>query len=268
MWHRSDTYWLLDRTIRVRSQSNTFSNALESVLGHATPPHESARARDSYFIATSDGQYTVYRDCSRVVEAASVDRAIEQFLADLNRHILYSYRGFAAHAGVVRHPSGRVLVFPGTSGTGKSTLTAASVLAGFEYLSDEALCVEYGETKALPYLKPINLMDWSRSHLGIDDDIVNERPISPIVLGKAHRSAEAVTDIVHLGRGRPLSIEGVGSNKSVGTLIEMSFNHFHEPASTFRTVTGIAAGAATWDLSYDSAVEAAEFLLDRFSRLD
>lgn len=265
MWHRSETYWLLDRTIKVRSQSDDFSNALEAVLGHATPPHQSARSRDSYFIAASDTGYRVFRDCSRIVDTNSLDRAIELFLADLNRHILYSYEGFAAHAGVVRHPSGRVLVFPGSSGTGKSTLTAAAVLAGFEYLSDEALCVPYGERAALPYLKPINLMDWSRSHLGIDDDIVTERPVSPLAIGKAHRDAAQVTDIVHLKRPQPLSISRVGSNRSVGTLIEMSFNHYRQPEMTFRTVTGLAGGATTWELSYTSAVEAAAELFERFS---
>ena len=265
MWHRSETYWLLDRTIRIRSQSNAFSGTLESVLGHATPPHRSARAGDSYFIAVGNGRYTVYRDCIQVVETESVDRAVEFFLADLNRHILYSFGGFAAHAGVVRHPSGRLAVLPGTSGTGKSTLTAAAVLAGFEYLSDEALCVRYGETEALPYLKPINLMDWSRSHLGIDEDTVIERPISPLALGKVHRNPEIVTDIVHLDRGRTLAIERVGSNNSVGTLVQMSFNHFRDPAETFHTVTKIAAGAATWELSYDSALDAARLLFDRFN---
>lgn len=266
MWRRSDTFWLLDRTIRIRSQSDAFSSALDAVLGHASPPHQSARANDSYLIAQAEGRYTVFRDCSRIVETTSLDRAIELFLADLNRHILYGYDGFAAHAGVVRHPAGRVLVFPGTSGAGKSTLTAAAVLAGFEYLSDEALCVEYGERDALPYLKPINLMDWSRTHLGIDDDAVIERPISPLALGKVHRDPEPVTDIVHLQRQKPLELEKVGSNRSVGTLVEMSFNHYRDPAETFRTVTKIAADAATWELSYDSAVDAARLLFERFSR--
>lgn len=265
-WRRSETYWLLDRTIRVRSQSDPFSDALAVVLGHATPPHRAARAGDSYFICARDGTYTVCRERTRVVETDSMARAMELLLADMNRHILFSYRGFAAHAGVVRHPSGRTLIFPGTSGAGKSTLTAASVLSGFEYLSDEALCVPYGEVTALPYLKPINLSDWSRHHLDIDGEVVGEKPISPIALGDVHRTPATVTDIVHLHREEDLNLNALGSNRSVGTLIEMSFNHFRKPEQAFRTATRLAAGARSWKLSYDSAISAAHLLFERFSR--
>lgn len=265
MWHRSDTYWLLDRTIKIRSQSDEFSEALEAVLGHATPPYEAARPANSYLISLDDDTLTVFRDCARIVETSSVPKALELFLADLNRHILYSFDGFAAHAGVVRHPSGRVLVFPGSSGAGKSTLTAAAVIAGFEYLSDEALCVPYSENTALPYLKPINLMDWSRSNLRIDDDVAVERPIAPTSLGALHRDPAPVTDIIHIERPGSPGIERIRSNESVGRLIEMSFNHYRNPAKTFETVTTMAGGSKAWQLTYDDPMDAAELLFDRFS---
>lgn len=265
MWHRSETYWLLDRTIKVRSESDEFSDALEAVLGHATPPYEAARSANSYLISRDGGALTVFRDCARIVETGSVPRALELFLADLNRHILYGFDGFAAHAGVVRHPSGRVLVFPGSSGAGKSTLTAASVIAGFEYLSDEALCVPYGNNTALPYLKPINLTDWSRDNLRIDDDVAVERPIAPTSLGTLHGAPAPVTDIIHLERPRPLNIEQIRANESVGRLIEMSFNHYRSPAETFQTVTAMAGSSNAWRLTYEDPMKAAELLFDRFS---
>lgn len=265
MWHRSETYWLLDRTIKVRSQSDEFSEYLASLLAHAKPPHLAARSKDSYFIRYEDGKFSVYRDCAKVVEVSELNRAMDLFLADLNRHLLYSYEGFAAHAGTVGHPNGRVVVLPGESGAGKSTLTAAAVQAGFEYLSDEAVCVEYGSTLVQPYLKPINLLDWSRHHLGIDSENAAELPVSPGQLGAIRIGPGEVTDVVFLDRPGDLELIQRRGNEAVGRLIEMSFNHYREPAKTFETVTKMAQQSQVWTLTYDDPIKASQAMFEWFS---
>ena len=209
--------------------------------------------------------YTIFRDCARVVESSDRRRAMELFLADLNRHLLYSYNGFAAHAGVVRHPSGRVIIFPGQSGAGKSTLTAAAVQAGFEYLSDEAVCVEYGSNLAQPYLKPINLLAWSRHHLGIDADPVAELPIAPTHLGGVSERTRRDHRHVFSQPSGDLDLAPRRANEAVGKLIEMSFNHYREPAKTFQTVTGLAQRSQAWELTYDDPIKAAQMLYEHFT---
>jgi hypothetical protein len=59
------------------------------------------------------------------------------------------------HAGVVAH-RGRALLLPGRSLAGKTTLVAALVAQGAEYLSDEFAVLD-GDGMVHPYLKPLSL---------------------------------------------------------------------------------------------------------------
>src|SRR5512136_1043844 len=84
--------------------------------------------------------------------------------------------GAAVHAGVVAS-AGAVVAFPGESGAGKSTITAACLVAGFDYVSDEALCIDVADGRVVAYPKPIALASsgWAmigatdRAATGIDD---------------------------------------------------------------------------------------------------
>ncbi|MEO9240184.1 MAG: hypothetical protein ABI418_19075, partial [Jatrophihabitantaceae bacterium] len=60
------------------------------------------------------------------------------------------------HAGVVLGRAG-VLAFPGQSGLGKSTLTAALVRAGFGYLSDETLALQRRTGRVARFARPLGL---------------------------------------------------------------------------------------------------------------
>jgi hypothetical protein len=60
------------------------------------------------------------------------------------------------HAGVVA-AGGAAIAFPGPSGAGKTTLTVACLLAGLEYGSDEALCLDWETGAVLPYPRPLAL---------------------------------------------------------------------------------------------------------------
>ncbi|HET6210294.1 MAG TPA: hypothetical protein VFD94_07920, partial [Jatrophihabitans sp.] len=77
-----------------------------------------------------------------------------QLLAELTRLAVQHSDRLCLHAGVVTYP-GAAVVIPGSSGLGKSTLTAALVQAGFGYLSDEVLAVP--RTGGLParFARPI-----------------------------------------------------------------------------------------------------------------
>ena len=263
MWTRRDTFWLLDRTVSIRSQSDSFSQRILDLFRHADPPFQQARPRDTYAVAVEDGQIKIYRDCHHVETAVSLEMAVSAFLVDLNRHMLYSFEGFSAHAGVVANAAGEAVLFPGTSGAGKSTLTSAAVRAGFGYLSDEALCVDFGSTEALPYLKPVNLARWSRHRLAIDDRPDFELPVPPADLGLLHDKPSRIAHVVQLERPAPLELVELPRSTSVGTLVKMSFTHYENPPETFRTVTEIARQSQSWMLRYDDPVEAAELLRDR-----
>jgi hypothetical protein len=62
------------------------------------------------------------------------------------------------HAGAVKK-DGRLLFFPGFSGSGKSTITALFVLKGWEYLGDDLIFINLKDKKIYPYPIPLRLKD-------------------------------------------------------------------------------------------------------------
>jgi hypothetical protein len=66
---------------------------------------------------------------------------------------------FLIHAGAVVTPRGRGVLLPGASGTGKTTLTAALVRAGFGYLSDEAGAIDPVSRRLFPYPKALTFKE-------------------------------------------------------------------------------------------------------------
>ena len=61
------------------------------------------------------------------------------------------------HAGSVVSPAGQGILLPGEAGSGKTTLTAGLVRAGFGYLSDEAGVIDPVTGRLHPYPKTLNL---------------------------------------------------------------------------------------------------------------
>lgn len=185
--------------------------------------------------------------------------------AVVNREALGRYAGLAAHAGVVARGAAAV-VLPGESGRGKSTLTAACVLAGFDYASDEALCLGWDDPGVTPYPKPVALSGHSARLLGVgewNDD--EERLLPPERFGRRTALDRlAVAHVVALERSPgPPALTESHPGDALGLLLPRCFNHYRHPARTLATLSALAAGARTWRLTYDSPGEAAALLAER-----
>jgi hypothetical protein len=102
----------------------------------------------------------LYRDCSVQFRDVAWASLTDELLAGLNLHAIDGFGELAMHAGVVA-AGDRVIAFPAESGQGKSTITAACLAAGFDYVSDEALCIEFASGRVIPYLKQVTLSDQS-----------------------------------------------------------------------------------------------------------
>lgn len=61
------------------------------------------------------------------------------------------------HAAAVAAPGGGVVVLAGGSGAGKSTLAAACLAAGLQYLTDELVAIDLEAGLIVPYPKPLSL---------------------------------------------------------------------------------------------------------------
>ena len=92
----------------------------------------------------------------------------QQILDFTNEYAARANSYATLHAGAVRTPDGRLLVLPGQIDSGKSTLTAALVAAGCDYVSDETVGLLADSLAVTSYLKPIALSDESREVLGLN----------------------------------------------------------------------------------------------------
>lgn len=218
-----------------------------------------------------DAAWCVHGDGEAPEPAADAGGAVAWVLADLNAVALDGYRGFAVHAGVVSS-DGRVVAFPAPSGGGKSTLTAAAVVAGFDYVSDEALCVEFGTRLVVPYPRALVLSPWSRDHAGLDgaDTHVltpDEVAVAPARLGVGAPASDLrLSDVVvPVRRPGPPALVATSRADAISLLLEFSFNHYKRPEASFRLCAELARDARAWRLELSDPADAASLLLERLA---
>jgi hypothetical protein len=170
---------------------------------------------------------------------------------------------FAAHAGVVAVGT-QVIAFPAVSGAGKSTLTGACLRRGFQYVSDEGLCIDYGSTEVWPYPRPLALSAWAAGLLGIDPGACSEIFVAasdlhaPIAVAPALRLHAII--LLEKTAGAPAAMENIARSRGAETLLKMSFNHYRRPADALRLVTAVVSAAKVVRLTYSDPYDGADLL--------
>jgi hypothetical protein len=272
---------LLDTTAVLRADTREAADGAGRLLApFVTDGSDEADHRDCYALVDGDhtgidkraGQLLAYRDEKVVGGGETWANAFGAMMATLNRRVIDNYAGFALHAGVVA-ADGRGIAFPADSGGGKSTLTAACLQAGFDYVSDEALCINV-ETGAIEvYPKPLGLSSWSRRQLSIDDDSLafpaatSEGMVTPADLG-ASVAADPI-ELAHVviptfGKG-PAVLAEAPAHTAMVTLIEFSFNHYKHQERAFTLAAQLANQVDVWRLEYDDPLAAAQLVKEQLA---
>jgi hypothetical protein len=92
-----------------------------------------------------------------MLRASSVASVLDWILWDVSQNALGRIDGFlAVHAGAVSW-AGRCLIMPAPPDSGKTTLTAALVSNGYDYLTDEAALINPSTGLVHPFLRPLSL---------------------------------------------------------------------------------------------------------------
>ena len=251
---------LLGTRIRTRVDDPVLARRLQHLLGdsQALP---AGRDVESFEIAGADGSdWILRRNGGGIFRTDTRQRLVEHYFSILNELALDNFSGLAVHAGVVAQ--GRcAIAFPGPSGAGKSTLVAACVAAGFDYVSDEALCINLSGD-LVPYPRPLMLSEASRRVVRPTEVIPNPLPskhaVSPADLGgRASHSPLQLTHVILADRGGALGLEAIPSSQVIPELLERSFNRHGDPAATFNLVANVARDCRAWHLGYTNAMEAA-----------
>lgn len=83
---------------------------------------------------------------------------LDHFFWHVNSEALRFTESFLVlHAGAVATGDGRAVLLPAVGGGGKSTMVAALVRAGFDYLTDEASAIDPGTGRIHPFPKALTL---------------------------------------------------------------------------------------------------------------
>lgn len=84
---------------------------------------------------------------------------IDALITNINALLFNEVKDYLIlHAGAVKK-EGRLLFFPGFSGSGKSTITALFALQGWEFLGDDLIFINLKNQKIYPYSIPLRLKD-------------------------------------------------------------------------------------------------------------
>ena len=165
------------------------------------------------------------------------------------------------HAGAVAR-DGQAVLFPGVSGAGKSTMTAACLRRGFGYLTDEMVAVDLGSGQVKGWPRPLMLTSWSVAAVGLD-----ARPgpakeaVDPHRLGASVVAGPvAVGHVIAMRRGAAQSrLHPVGADELLGELLASSFNHYRFGVSAWEAAVRLVQSASCWRLDVadlDSAADA------------
>jgi hypothetical protein len=221
-------------------------------------------------------QHLAIDDAGRLSGSGAVSPGtdpVQVALAELTGYAVTHSPKLCVHAGVVAAPGGTI-AFPGASGHGKTTMTAALIQVGFGYLSDEVLALDRQTAAITPFPRPLAVDATSWALLGFDPETgpgPGEESLIP-----PHRlvhepgafesedfrpTAPAVSDIVLARRSRNESgLDRVDRGQAVQALLAHSFNHYQDGRSSFQVAVRVVRSARVWRLSYRDAPTAAREL--------
>lgn len=145
----------LGHDFAVRSDDPTLTQWLDGVLAPLATPGAAAVFYDLRRVGSD--RWTLRCDDEVVCAATDAAHALAMLLWHVNQRAVASAGDLVLlhAAGVVADGIGVVL--PAAAESGKSTLAAALVRAGFDYLSDEVVALEPGTLAVRPYPKALSL---------------------------------------------------------------------------------------------------------------
>ena len=194
-------------------------------FGIEAPHHEPERER-----------HFLFRENGDLLGGPITETQVRQRLARRMDYYLGAYARDCAflHAGIVCH-EGRAILLPGISHAGKSTLTAALVRAGAQYVSDDIAVIDragraYFLSRAINLREDVaDALDLPSAHMeNLHEGTV---PVNAIMLLN-YRKNKAVLDM------RPLS-----KGETILRLIANSMNGRHEPETVIRCCTAAVSQA-------------------------
>lgn len=134
--------------------------ALALTLGRVLAPLQVTGTADHRYRVVPDpaGRHTLLLDGQVLGTVDGAGLAVDWLVWHLNQQVVahHRHRSLLLHGAAVA-VDGTATVVPGASGAGKTTLTAALVAAGADYLTDEVVVLDGEARRVRPYPKPLTV---------------------------------------------------------------------------------------------------------------
>lgn len=189
---------------------------------------------------SGDRNWSVLVNGEHVKRFSSLEATVRQVVASINSKPLdYLHDAVVFHAAAAEFDSG-VVLFPGVSNAGKSTLITQLVHRGYKYLSDEAVPVTGADYSAIPFPKSISI------------DRGSQAILAPFT-GVEPTHAAIDVDPRSVGPGRISS--GGPVNKIIFPTYQSSSPTIIEPLEPFQVFERLLRNSFAFDLAGQAAFD-------------
>jgi len=231
------------------------------------PPHVTLR------VAAHGTVRSLYVDdilyCERESTGSLASALLDQALFHLSDR---SFGGLLLHAAAVCRGA-RTVLLPGTSGAGKSSLSAWLTSHGFDYLTDELVFIPSGTVNVVPFVRPLSLKASARQTVGADvidfaalaaasltsPEVSLIRPAAFGAIGHAAAPELAAIVFPRFALGAPLRIERLSKADTGLELMSGLINARNLPGHGFSEVTRLAKAIPGSRLEYGAFSQLGEW---------
>lgn len=272
------------RALGYRFRVRTDVPSTESVIERLFAPLREGSADGvdaTYELTIREGaprRYELLRDGVSIQVVSNPGSMLDWIVADMARRSLTSDGELVAvHAGVVAK-GGRAILLPAPPDHGKTTLVAGLVLAGFEFLSDEAAPIDPETLRVRPFPRPLVISPRTMALLpGLEASLPDphgllrnlNHHVSPEDLRPGSLGGEARIDHVVAPTyipGSRTTLEPLSRAETLALLVDQCFNLDRLGRSAIRVLGEVVRNAACHRLTIGdlpAAVAEVRRLFDR-----
>lgn len=167
-WAVGQTHGMLHRRLAFCGPDASLIARIDELLGVNEFVNQEGLPPTDFFAIIPDESGAVELHDAYTWHFPDFDGLLWQLPTVINDNVSHEMSMVVMHAGAVRTPSGKIIMITGPVDAGKSTLVAALVQAGCDYLGDESLGFDQESLMINSYPKPLTLDPEAQSFLGLD----------------------------------------------------------------------------------------------------
>ena len=206
--------------------------------------------------AAAEGIFSLTKDGRELFRCDDRTEFLERFGSIVALHVAYNSRKLVfIHAGAVGW-SGRAIVIPGRSFSGKTTLVAELVRAGASYYSDEFAVIDQ-QGRVVPYPQPLQLREphsYRQTRCPVEDlgGATGDKPlpIGLVLISKYKEEASWLPQRLSPGIGCLQMLDNTISARSAPAIALRTLNQVASKAVIVKGLRGDASKTIQWIIAH------------------